>query len=132
MNKEFEKILDRLRNLKEHYGRLQFGFDDSCEIQKYVGMEQAIDLAIEIVQKVAEEFATDTNVGNNGWIPCSERLPDDDDICIVTVEYPNNETLVQYGWFDKKGVCWYVGMQEFRTSNVLAWKPLPKPYKESD
>lgn len=94
------------------------------------------------MQEVAEEYTstehincstnTSTDTSTNGWIPCSERLPNDDDICIVTVEYPNNETLVQFGWFDKKGVCWYVGMQEFRTSNVLAWKPLPKPYKESE
>ena len=69
---------------------------------------------------------------NNGWIPCSERLPEDDSICIVTVEYPNNETVVDYGWFDRKGVCWFVGTQEFRTFNILAWQPLPKPFKEGD
>ena len=68
----------------------------------------------------------------DGWIPCSERLPEDDSICIVTVEYPNNENMVDYGWFDRKGVCWFVGMQEFRTSNILAWQPLPEPFKEHD
>ena len=31
----------------------------------------AFDNAKQIVQEVAEEFATDTNVGTNGWIPCS-------------------------------------------------------------
>lgn len=76
-------------------------------------------------REIAEEY-------NNGWIPCSERLPEDDSICIVTVEYPNNETMVDYGWFDRNGVCWFVGMHEFRTSNVLAWQPLPEPYKERD
>lgn len=125
MNKAFEKILDRLRSLAENYGRLQLGFADSAEIIKYVGMEQAVDLAMEIVKEVAEEY-------NGGWIPCSERLPEDDSICIVTVEYPNNKTMVDYGWFDRKGVCWFVGMQEFRTSNILAWQPLPEPFKERD
>jgi hypothetical protein len=85
----------------------------------------------EIVNELAEEFATDINVvSKDGWIPCSERLPKDDSICIVTVEYPNNETDVDYGWFDRTGICWYVGIQEFRTSNILAWQPLPEPYKE--
>ena len=125
MNKAFEKILERLRSLAENYGRLQLGFSDSVEIIKYVGKEQAIDLAIEIVQEVAEEY-------NGGWIACSERLPEDDSICIVTVEYPNNETMVDHGWFDRNGVCWFVGMHEFRTSNVLAWQPLPEPFKERD
>ena len=79
----------------------------------------------EIVKEVAEEY-------NGGWIPCSERLPNDDSICIVTVEYPNNETVVDYGWFDRKSVCWFVGTQEFRTSNILAWQPLPEPLKGRD
>ena len=76
---------------------------------------------------------TELQIANNnkgGWIPCSERQPKDDSICIVTVEYPSNETVVDYGWFDRIGVCWYVGMQEFRTSNIIAWQPLPEPYKE--
>ena len=77
------------------------------------------------VHEVAEEY-------NGGWIACSERLPEDDSICIVTVEYPNNEIVVDYGWFDRNGVCWFVGMQEFRTSNILAWQPLPEPFKEYD
>ena len=35
--------------------------------------KQSIDLerAIEIVKQEAEKFGTDTNVGSNGWIPCS-------------------------------------------------------------
>lgn len=103
MNNAFEKILER--------------FDK--EIPIYTGK------AKQIVQEVAEEY-------NGGWIPCNERLPEDDSICIVTVEYPNNETVVDYGWFDRIGVCWYVGMQEFRTSNIIAWQPLPEPYKERD
>ena len=35
--------------------------------------KQSIDLerAIEIVKHEAEKFGTDTNVGSDGWIPCS-------------------------------------------------------------
>lgn len=42
------------------------------------------------------------------------------------------KNMVDYGWFDRNGVCWFVGMHEFRTSNVLAWQPLPEPFKECD
>lgn len=125
MNKAFENILERLQ---EHAKMYQESIERQHSIDyRWIEEEglQATEEAIDIINQVEAEY-------NNGWIPCSERLPDDDDICIVTVEYPNNETVVQYGWFDKKGVCWYVGMQEFRTSNVLAWMPLPQPYKESE
>ena len=83
---------------------------------------EALGLAINALEKQI----------NGCWAPCKDRLPEDDSICIVTVEYPNNETMVDYGWFDRNGVCWFVGMHEFRTSNVLAWQPLPEPFKERD
>ena len=109
MNKAFDKIVNSIKELADYNGN---AYIDSADI-------------IEIVHEVEEEY-------NGGVIPCSERLPEDDSICSVTVEYPNNETVVDYGWFDRKSVCWFVGMQEFRTSNILAWQPLPEPFKESD
>ena len=131
MQEVFENIIEKLEessvlrpNSKEFYNNPQNG--------EYVDNVVLFRDAIEIVKQEAEKFGTDTNVGSNGWIPCSERLPEDDSICIVTVEYPNNKTMVDYGWFDRKSVCWFVGTQEFRTSNILAWKPLPEPFKERD
>ena len=112
MNKAFEKILEMLSNIHRVVKT-----DEDAE------WNRAIYKSTEIVKEVAEEY-------NGGWIPCSERLPEDDSICIVTVEYPNNETVVDYGWFERKSVCWFVGMQEFRTSNIIAWQPLQEPYKE--
>ena len=113
MNKAFEKILERLEKERR------------ILLENNIKQAIAINFAKGIVQEVAEEY-------NGGWIACSERLPEDDSICIVTVEYPNNETVVDYGWFDRKSVCWFVGMQEFRTSNILAWQPLPEPFKGRD
>lgn len=85
-----------------------------------------------IVQEVEEEFATDTNVGTNGWIPCSEMLPEEYGDYLVwwtditcgqyyeIVEYePNN------GWIGDIP-------QSFEGKySVIAWQPLPEPYKES-
>ena len=120
MNKAFEKILERLE------ATMDIAQDDSVsELIRTRIWNKALHKAKQIVQEVAEEY-------NVGWISCSERLPEDDSICIVTVEYPNNKTMVDYGWFDSNGVCWFVGMQEFRTSNILAWQPLPEPFKERD
>ena len=129
MNKAFEEILGRLEELRETYDEMAFiemntnGHTLDFEYAK--GKKDVMLDVKKIVQEVAEEY-------NNGWIACGERLPEDDSICIVTVEYPNNETVVDYGWFDRKSVCWFVGMQEFRTSNILAWQPLPEPFKERD
>ena len=63
MKKAFDKIFERLE--REIAGK--------PTPDEY---NNGIDRAYSIVQEVAEEFATDTNVGTNGWIACSERLPD--------------------------------------------------------
>ena len=126
MNKAFENILDMLEE-KQQYFQKFYETDGKTEEDENINKatQLAFDDAKNIVQEVAKEY-------NGGWIPCSERLPEDNSICIVTVEYPNNETVVDYGWFDRKSVCWFVGTQEFRTFNILAWQPLPEPFKESD
>lgn len=64
------------------------------------------------------------------WIPCNEKLPDNDFYCIVTLEYPVGKIGVYTGWFDRVGCCWFVGSQLFRTNNVLAWQPFPEPYRK--
>ena len=132
MNKVFEKILERieekLKKSEERYHRYLDDSNLSCMFDRSDIEEKRVDTIkemLEIVQEVAEEY-------NGGWIACSERLPEDDSIYIVTMEYPKNKIVVDYGWFDKKRVCWFVGMQEFRKSNILAWQPLPEPYKERD
>ena len=128
MNKAFEKILKKIEEKRNKYQRLADGsnFDGWNEEDiKYSAKAEMCEELKEIVHEVAEEY-------HGGWIPCSERLPEDDSICIVTVEYPNNEIAVDYGWFDRKSVCWFVGTQEFRTSNILAWQPLPEQFKECD
>ena len=60
MQEVFEKIIEKLEEDEKHTF-------DGCINKRY---------AIEIVKQAAEEFATDTNVGTNGWISCSERLPE--------------------------------------------------------
>ena len=60
------------------------------------------------------------------WIPCSERLPEYCYIYLVTKEL--------YGWNDKKYIA--IDIAEFdengwhKNEKVLAWMPLPEPYRE--
>ena len=116
MNKAFEKILERLEELQNYACfPIEWVNEEQSKIHSYYANK------LTEILKLTEQY-------NNGWIPCSDRLPEDDSICIVTIEYPNNKTMVDYGWFDRKSVCWFVGMQDFRTSNILAWQPLPEPY----
>ena len=66
----------------------------------------------------------------NGWIPCSERLPEDNDNVNVTILNGNElETATAYydcKWFvcPKDDYDFYKDRYE-----VFAWQPLPAPYK---
>lgn len=79
MNEAFEKILDRLEEPKFYISCLECQYMEKCDEleenitneKKDLCAETMRDIAKQIVQEVAEEFATDTNVGTNGWIPCS-------------------------------------------------------------
>ncbi len=65
------------------------------------------------------------------WIPCSERLPDQDGKYLVTVYCTKDISFVDTfdympisdGWVDHKTAVDWNGY-------VLAWMTLPKPYKE--
>lgn len=58
------------------------------------------------------------------WIPCDERLPEHRFYVLVTYKY-------EYGLIDN-GITWYSKTEnKWNTSReVIAWMPLPKPYRE--
>lgn len=59
------------------------------------------------------------------WIPCSERLPDHTGTYLVTTIVAVDK-YVTTGWYSTKGgwIC--------DGCTVLAWTPLPEPYKEEE
>lgn len=93
-----------------------------------------VDDLIEIVRQEADKFGTDTNVGSNGWIPVSERLPDEAFGCLVTVMdcEPSTQTefeniLPYFVGYD--GETWNDADGEEIPFEVIAWQKLPQPYQ---
>ena len=71
------------------------------------------------------------------WIPCSERLPEEAFGCLVTVMdcEPSTQTdfeniLPYFVGYD--GETWNDADGNVIPFEVIAWQPLPEPYKESD
>lgn len=67
------------------------------------------------------------------WIPCSERLPENDAKCLV---YTSDKRICMarwYGKYDEQG-AWYIISDDvpklYRIKNVPFWMPLPEPPKE--
>ena len=116
MNKSFEKILSMLE--REIAGK--------PTPDEY---NNGINRAYSIVREVEEEFATDTNVGTNGWIACSEKLPELRQDVLVTVKYTGFMGMhgywIQTGHMEAENDWW----GNCAGGEVIAWQPLPQPYQ---
>ena len=120
MNKAFEKILERMdeasvlrANSKEYFNNPQNGeYVDDVVLMKDV---------IKIVNEVAKEY-------NGGWIPCSERLPEDGTTVLVQDFEEYYEVSICETRNGVKGFSsgdWWTS-----ANNYIAWQPLSEPYKE--
>ena len=142
MNKAFEKILERFDAKKQYFQKF-YEKVGKTEEDEYINKatQLAFDDAKQIVQEVAEEY-------NGGWIACSERLPEESGYYLVTYhDWSDGNFLPKYddtyvrrlhyqisehfvGWNYPKNV-------DDRAENdchkeVIAWQPLPEPFKERD
>ena len=65
---------------------------------------------------------------NNGWIPCSERLPEPIRPVLVTLRnWMNDKYIVRVGRFHTDH--WKTDEGIVENSVVIAWQPLPEPYQ---
>ena len=65
------------------------------------------------------------------WIPCSERLPEKNKL--VLGWYKDNPfSGYTYGIVMKTRMGWVFDYGNRYCSSVVAWMPLPEPYKEND
>lgn len=65
------------------------------------------------------------------WIPCSERLPKDKETVLVTFKHFVSGNTIGLGSVIllRGKPHWHVREQSLGTYDVLAWMPLPEPYK---
>lgn len=75
------------------------------------------------------------SVEQSRWIPCSERMPEIGEDVLVTLSighFLKGEIVVAYLIYDNcNKLLWldYVHSEPYKTDEVLAWMPLPEPYK---
>lgn len=99
--------------------------------QYYDGFEDGVSKAIEIV-KVGIADAEDANDANvpGKWIPCSERLPKKPEIYGDSDGYIVQTRRVEQpfiGYWDGRE---WTDEEVDVVAEVIAWMPLPEPYRE--
>lgn len=87
--------------------------------EEYVNTaQQSIDIAIQCMKKQLKD----------GWIPVSEKLPEKDGHYLVSTT--NGMPRVMTGYYNSKRNRWDYFQLAVSITSVIAWKPLPQPYKK--
>ena len=111
MKEAFEKIKERLE--KEVFvAELHGGGWNGQTVDSLLCLGNVVD----VISEVEAEFG-------NGWIPCSERLPERSGRVLVSYESINDEIAVSETSYDYKRKTFWI------SPCVIAWMPLPEPFK---
>ena len=129
MNKEFEKIIEKQKELFQDLNVIEVlshvDFDSTIQNSLENFLKAITNEAIEIVKQEAERY-------NNGWIPCSEKLPDVRQDVLVTVKYTG--FMGMHGYWIKTGHMeaendWW---GDCAGGEVIAWMELPSAYRPKE
>ncbi len=149
MKKVFEKIRELLqRKSVNHTVTAQkfseHGFSDYATNEDNI--VKGLDEAIEIVNRVEAEFAVGSN---DGWIPCKVKMPPEHDSILKKLKGTRAWKVPMY----EKESDWVMatikyedGKKSVKTlyttdgqwkpevvkCKVIAWRPLPNPYREEN
>ena len=144
MQEVFSKIIEELEIERTTANNTFVKYEMNVDLGRVFGLEKAI----EIVKQEADKFGTDTNVGSNDWIPCSERLPEEGGYYLVTYHgWSNGDYLPKFddtyvrrlhyqkserftGWNHPR----YCDDKAENDTNreVIAWQPLPLPFRDKE
>ena len=133
MNKVFEKIIEKLEeyeyeNLVEHDSEQSQHCKDAGDCEMRDCTLCIFDKAIEIVKQEAEKY-------NNGWIPCSERLPEEMELVLIYAESTARGGSIRVvaqlynGFWFAQTSSETLGLTGIGQYNVIAWQQLPHPYQ---
>mgnify|MGYP001623459533 FL=1 len=63
---------------------------------------------------------------NDGWIPVEERLPEAEQEHVLACRRDGSIDTARYSPYSDR---WYVGSMCSVSLDVIAWRPLPEPYR---
>lgn len=115
-----KKLIEEIRKRRDYWESKAAEYDEAGERYEYLmdvcdGKATELTATLSIINeqpKVAE------------WIPCSERLPEDDRMVLVTCCTKKGVKNVNRAYYD--GGFWHGSGS---MSGVVAWQPLPEPWE---
>lgn len=157
--KDIPNIIDGLKIfLQEKFNycaeQAEMNLEAECnsEIDSYFRDRKELYLdRANIYGKVMREIDRIAGEYNNGWIPCSERLPEERDSMFAKLKGTDKwseamfekisddvNVTVEFEDGTRKTMTLHTNDGKWNTNNrivkfnVIAWQPLPEPFKESE
>lgn len=98
--------------------------------EEYINFANCLKNNYTIDFDVLPEFC-DMAISAVKWIPITERLPEVSQNVLATTRW-GEVTIAERLNFDPE--CWFVheGSTNAHTEDIIAWMPLPEPYKGGD
>ena len=142
-----DKVLEEIENNQELYERERvylgslIGNIPTIEPQKIAVANVTFDKEQleEIVEKAKAEVLASIEITEDEWIPVEERLPEEMQPVLVWFEYYRygdfNCMFPTYGFCyvcDGKWSRFINGKTGWTNAHIIAWMPLPEPYKEGE
>lgn len=120
-------LVDSITELLEKMPPVDPGVDEWCpDCKEYDSQRHMCPRFNRVIRDTLNEAKAAQN-GVDGWIPCAERLPETEEYVLCTTETKKGLRQVVRGYYMHDVKDWACGMNR----NVLAWQPLPTPWKET-
>ena len=136
------ELIERLRESADDT-ELNMECSRACDGECNKLLREAADVIEELSTKLqAANMERSSQYYNGGWIPVSERLPEESikqimlgeehtsDFVLVTIKgqtYPFPKAKVKVARYSYTYKAWQIANNNF--GKVVAWMPLPEPYK---
>lgn len=134
--------------MKEAFEKIRKWIDEITEPIRPVGWSRKIEVVetkavMDILSEVEAEYINKSTEHINkssdcssGWIPCSEKMPEEGVCVLVWYEYYRygeyNRLFRTHGisyTFEGKWSGFVNGSSGWRELRIIAWMPLPEPYR---
>lgn len=132
VNSDLISRSETIKELNEIY--LDNSWDDKEDIlEKAIGIVEHINCSI----NASTDCSTKVSEMPTGWISVSERLPEltegtecfkQSKCCLVALKWWDGDITESVAWYNQSGV-WN---EDSKNCKVIAWMPLPAPFKEGE
>lgn len=118
-----EEILQEIKEMEYPAQGIGCGLEDEDITDRYDAAAYGFVVARERIAEIIRGYGEE-----DGWIPCSERMPENDGFYLATIDGEiAGEDKPFSGLAEFENGKWIDDEEDYQC--IIAWQPLPEPYR---